>query len=175
MKHHNIFLFLVVALASAAWSDPTASIFVKDAEEFAAIQKDLEGLKKDVGSNASLDSLWEEANKIAQMNDRCSMISINEVLDDACSKFYAVELPAFETKYMEVTGEIRLGSMVMGNSLAERTEQIKVCASALGSIVVSKEQLLKLNGSLDLEPLNMEGAFDATYNFNLYFDSRRME
>ena len=175
MKHHNIFLFLVVALVSAAWSDPTASIFVKDAEEFAAIQKDLEGLKKDVGSNASLDSLWEEANKIAQMNDRCSMISINEVLDDACSKFYAVELPAFETKYMEVTGEIRLGSMVMGNSLAERTEQIKVCASALGSIVVSKEQLLKLNGSLDLEPLNMEGAFDATYNFNLYFDSRRME
>lgn len=175
MKHYKIFLFLVVAFVSAAWSDPTASIFVKDAEEFAAIQKDLESLKKDVGSNAALDSLWEEANKIAQMNDRCSMISINEVLDDDCSKFYAVELPAFETKYMEVTGEIRLGSMVMGNSLAERTEQIKVCASALGGIVVSKEQLLKLNGSLDLEPLNMDGAFDATYNFNLYFDSRRME
>jgi hypothetical protein len=61
MKHHNIFLFLVVALVSAAWSDPTASIFVKNAEEFATIRKDLEGLKVGLGSNAELDSLWEEA------------------------------------------------------------------------------------------------------------------
>lgn len=175
MKHHKLSLFLVVALVSAAWSDPTASIFVKDAEEFATIQKDLESLKVGLGSNAELDSLWEEANKIAKMNDRCSMISINEVLDDACNHFYAVELPAFETKYMEVTGELRLGAIAMGNSLAERTEQIKVCAAALGGILVSKEQLLKLNGTLDLEPLNLEGAFDATYNFNLYYDSRRME
>ncbi|MBR5692388.1 MAG: hypothetical protein IKX42_01670 [Fibrobacter sp.] len=175
MKHHKLSLFLVVALVSAAWSDPTASIFVKNAEEFATIRKDLEGLKVGLGSNAELDSLWEEANKIAKMNDRCSMISINEVLDDACNHFYAVELPAFETKYMEVTGELRLGSIAMGNSLAERTEQIKVCAAALGGILVSKEQLLKLNGTLDLEPLNLEGAFDATYNFSLYYDARRME
>ena len=174
MKHLG-FLFFLTVLASVTWADPTASIFVKDAEEFATIQKDLESLKKGMGASPELDSLWNEASRIAQMNDRCSMISINEVLDDACSHFYAVELPAFETKYMEVTGELRLGSMTMGNSLAERTEQIKVCASALGGIVVSKEQLLKLNGSLDLEPLNLEGAFDATYNFNLYFDSRRME
>ena len=160
MKHHNLFLFLVVALVSAAWSDPTASIFVKNAEEFATIRKDLEGLKVGLGSNAELDS---------------PMISINEVLDDACNHFYAVELPAFETKYMEVTGELRLGSIAMGNSLAERTEQIKVCAAALGGILVSKEQLLKLNGTLDLEPLNLDGAFDATYNFNLYYDALRME
>ena len=175
MKNYTLSLFLTVALVSAAWSDPTASIFVKDAEEFATIRKDLESLKVGLGSNAELDSLWEEANKIAKMNDRCSMISINEVLDDACNHFYAVELPAFETKYMEVTGELRLGSIAMGNSLAERTEQIKVCAAALGGILVSKEQLLKLNGTLDLEPLNLDGAFDATYNFNLYYDARRME
>lgn len=175
MKNYTLSFFLTVALVSAAWSDPTASIFVKDAEEFATIRKDLESLKVGLGSNAELDSLWEEANKIAKMNDRCSMISINEVLDDACNHFYAVELPAFETKYMEVTGELRLGSIAMGNSLAERTEQIKVCAAALGGILVSKEQLLKLNGTLDLEPLNLDGAFDATYNFNLYYDARRME
>ena len=175
MKNYTLSLFLTVALVSAAWPDPTASIFVKDAEEFATIRKDLESLKGGLGSNAELDSLWEEANKIAKMNDRCSMISINEVLDDACNHFYAVELPAFETKYMEVTGELRLGSIAMGNSLAERTEQIKVCAAALGGILVSKEQLLKLNGTLDLEPLNLDGAFDATYNFNLYYDARRME
>ena len=175
MKRCRILMFLVAVLVSAGWSDPTASIFVKNADEFATIKKDLESLKTEVGGNATLDSLWEVANRIAQMKDRCSMISINEVLDDECSHFYAVDLPVFETKYMEVTGELRLGSMTMGNSLAERTAQIKVCASALGRILVAKDQLLKLNGTVDLEPLNMEGAFDATYNFSLYFDSLRME
>ena len=110
MKRCRILFFLVTVLVSAVWSDPTASIFVKNADEFATIKKDLESLKTEVGGNATLDSLWEAANRIAQMNDRCSMISINEVLDDECSHFYAVDLPVFETKYMEVTGELRLGS-----------------------------------------------------------------
>ena len=167
-----LFLFAV----GIAFADPTASIFVKDAEEFQAIQKELDQLKSGLGqSSPELDSLWERANSIAKMNDRCSMISINEVLDAECSHFYAVELPEFETKFMQVTGELRLGFMSMGNSLAERTEQIKACAAALGGILVSKEQLVKLNGTVDLEPLTFDGAFDATYDFNLFFDSERME
>jgi hypothetical protein len=133
-------------------------------------------LKAGLGqSNADLDSLWERANRIAKMNDKCSMISINEALDDECNHFYAVELPEFETKYMEVTGELKLGFMSMGNSLAERTEQIKACASALGTILVSKEQLVQLNGTVDLEPLTFDGAFDATYDFTLFFDADRMD
>lgn len=176
MKFLSKVALTLAAAAQFVWSDPTASIFVKDASEFQAIQKDLEQLKKGLGQNSEeLNALWQEANKIAKMNDQCSMISINDVLDDACSHFYAVELPDFETKYMEITGELRLGAMKMGNSLAERTEQIKACANALGGILVSKEQLLKLNGSVDLEPLSFDGAFDATYNFNLYFDANRME
>lgn len=167
---------LLASFTQFVWSDPTASIFVKDASEFQVIQKDLESLKQGLGQDSpELNALWDEANKIAKMNDQCSMISINDVLDDACSHFYAVELPEFETKYMEVTGELRLGAMKMGNTLAERTEQIKACASALGGILVSKEQLLKLNGTVDLEPLGFDGAFDATYNFNLYFDADRMK
>lgn len=166
----------IVMATQSVFADPTASIFVKDAAEFQNIQKDLEGLKQGLGQeNAELNALWEEANKVAKMNDKCSMISINDVLDDECNHFYAVELPAFETKYMEVTGELRLGAMKMGNTLAERTEQIQTCASALGGILVSKEQLLKLNGTVDLEPLSLEGAFDATYNFNLYFDEDRVK
>ena len=153
MKFKALFLFVVVTLVSGVWADPTASIFVKDADEFNKIKKDLENLKTGLGqNNADFDSLWQKAERIAKMNDQCSMISINEVLNDECSHFYAVELPEFETKYMEVTGELRLGAMTMGNSLAERTEQIKTCATALGGILVSKEQLLKLNGSVDLEP-----------------------
>ena len=176
MKLKALFAFLLVALPGLVWADPTASIFVKDAEEFKSIQRELDQLKSGLGqSNAEVDSLWERANRIAKMNDRCAMISINEVLDDECNHFYAVELPEFETKFMEVTGELRLGFMSMGNSLAERTEQIKACASALGGILVSKEQLLKLDVSVNLEPLSFDGAFDATYNFSLFFDADRME
>ena len=173
------FVFVTAFLslcAGFAFADPTASIFVKDAKEFQAIQKELDQLKAGLGKqNPEVDALWERANHIAKMNDRCSMISINEVLDDECSHFYAVELPEFETKFMEITGELRLGFMSMGNSLAERTEQIKACAAALGGILVSKQQLLKLNGTVDLEPLTFDGAFDATYNFSLSFDAERMD
>ena len=177
MKFYMKFLFLLCLLAVVpALADPTASIFVKDAEEFRAIQKELDQLKDGLGqSNPEVDALWKRANVIAKMNDRCAMISINEVLDEECSHFYAVELPEFETKYMEVTGELRLGAMSMGNSLAERTEQIRACAAALGGILVSKEQLLKLNGTVDLEPLTFDGAFDATYDFDLFFDGNRMD
>lgn len=176
MNRLTLFVAFLCLCAGFAFADPTASIFVKDAEEFQAIQKELDQLKSGLGqSNPEVEALWERANHIAKMNDRCSMISINEVLDEECSHFYAVELPEFETKFMEVTGELRLGSMSMGNSLAERTEQIKACAAALGGILVSKEQLLKLNGTVDLEPLTFDGAFDATYDFNLFFDSERMD
>lgn len=179
MNHQRLIstLFLTVAMATQfVFADPTASIFVKDASEFQNIQKELDNLKQGLGQdNTELNALWEEANRVAQMNDRCATISINDVLDDECSHFYAVDLPAFETKYMEVTGELRLGAVKMGNTLAERTEQIQTCASALGGILVSKEQLLKLNGNVDLEPLSLEGAFDATYNFDLFFDEERMK
>jgi capsule polysaccharide export protein KpsE/RkpR len=55
---------------------------VKDASEFQAIQADLQQLKAGIGSdNPEVDSLISRANRIAKMNDRCSMVSINDVLD----------------------------------------------------------------------------------------------
>lgn len=171
----SLFLGSLLMLASAVVAEPTASIFVKDPAEFKKIQSELESIKGGMGDeNPQVMELLKEANDIARMNDRCSMISINEVLDEECGRFYAEDLPAFETKYMELTGEFRLGSLKMGTSLAERTEQIKVCAKALGGIIIPKMQLLKLNGNMFLEPLSFEGAFDATYDFNFYYDSERM-
>lgn len=170
------FLGSLMMLASIAFADPTASIFVKDPAEFKKIQTELESIKAGLGDdNPQIKELLVEADKIAQMNDRCSMISINEVLDEECGRFYAEDLPAFETRYMELTGEFRLGSLKMGSSLAERTEQLKICSEALGGIIIPKRQLLKLNGNMFLEPLSFEGAFDATYDFNFYYDSDRME
>lgn len=167
---------LMVILAAASFASQTTSIFVKDPAELENLQQNLENLKTELGeSNPQVDDLLNRASKIAEMNNRCSMISINDVLDDECSHFYSVDLPEFEDMYMEVTGEVRLNSVKMGNTLAERTEQIQVCASALGGILVPRERLLKLDGKVDLEPLDLAGAFDATYDFTLYFDPSRLK
>lgn len=168
-----VMLFSVLATFSVA--SQTASIFIKDPAEIQNLQKNLETLKTDLGeSNPQIDALLNRASNIAKMNDRCSIISVNDLLDEECSHFYSVELPEFESEYMELTGELRLNSVKMGSTLAERAEQIQVCANALVGILVSKDKLLKLDGNVDLEPLDLTGAFDATYEFNLYFDGSRM-
>lgn len=172
----SLFLLTCACLAGVAFADPTVSIFVKDASEFQAIQADLQQLKAGIGSdNPELDSLISQANRIAKMNNRCGMVSINDVLDEACGHFYAVELPEFEARYMEITGELRLGVMTMANDLEQRTQQIDACTEALSRIVSSKELLLKIEGGVDLEPLSHAGAFDASYNFKLRYDGRRMD
>lgn len=164
------------ALAAFSIASQTVSIFVKDPAELESLQQNLENIKTDLGeSNPQIDELLTRASKIAEMNNRCSMISINDVLDEECGHFYSVDLPEFEAQYMELTGELSLNAVKVGNTLAERTEQIQVCANALGGILVSKEKMLRMDGEIALEPLNLEGAFDATYDFNLYFDAERMK
>lgn len=100
----SLILLWSLVFVGEVLADPTVSIFVKDASEFQAIQNDLQQLKAGIGSdNPEVDSLIVRANRIAKMNELCSMISINDVLDEACGHFYAVELPEFESRYMEVT------------------------------------------------------------------------
>ena len=175
-RYISAVLWCCACLAGIAFADPTVSIFVKDASEFQAIQNDLRQLKAGIGSdNPEVDSLIDRANRIAKMNDRCSMVSINDVLDEECGRFYAVDLPEFEARYMEVTGELRLGVMTMANDLEQRTQQIDACTDAFSRIIASKENLLKIEGGVDLEPLSHAGAFDASYNFKLTYDERRMD
>lgn len=126
------------ALAAFSIASQTVSIFVKDPAELESLQQNLENIKTDLGeSNPQIDELLTRASKIAEMNNRCSMISINDVLDEECGHFYSVDLPEFEAQYMELTGELSLNAVKVGNTLAERTEQIQVCANALGGILVS--------------------------------------
>ena len=99
---------LAFPLGSALAADApaqSASIFVQDPSVFHLRQAELEKLKGSVeGGNEGLDSLIFEASRIAKMNDQCAAISINDVMGDECWTFYRVELPAFEEKYMRVTG-----------------------------------------------------------------------
>ena len=153
----------------------TVSVFVKSPEEIRALQDELKNLQTMAGdSNPEVAALLKKANRIAEMNDRCSSISLNEVLDTTCARFYEVELPTFENEYMELTGEVRLGSMRMATTFDERIRQLASCTEALTSIVKSREQLLRLRGNVYLEPVNYEGDFDAEYDFTLSYDSARV-
>lgn len=156
-------------------SSATISVFIKSSEDIRALRDDLKNLQTMAGgSNAGVDSLLKRANYIAEMNDRCASVSINEVLDTTCGHFYEVELPAFENKYMELTGEIRLGSMHMATNLQERIHQLASCTDALTSIIVSRDQLLRLQGNMYLEPINFEGDFDAEFRFSLGYDPAKL-
>ena len=147
----------------------SASIFVQDPAIFHQRQAELEKLKLSVeGQNEGLDSLISEASRIAKMNDQCAVISINDVMGEECWTFYRVELPAFEEKYMKVTGEVRLGHMEMARGLEDRKLQIDACVDALYSFAQSKDQFLNLQGGVYLEPLS-EG-FQANYDFTLQYE-----
>ncbi|MCQ2096466.1 MAG: procyclic acidic repetitive family protein [Fibrobacter sp.] len=154
----------------------TVSVFVKNPAEIKALQEDLRNLQVMAGgSNPEIEALMKRANRIAEMNDRCASISLNDLLDSTCGRFYEVELPAFENEFMELTGEIRLGSMRMATTLEERTRQLASCSEALTSIVMGREQMLRLHGNVFLEPINFAGDFDAEYRFSLTYDQTRLD
>jgi hypothetical protein len=147
----------------------SASIFVQDPAVFHQRQTELEKLKNSVGGkNEGLDSLLAEASHFAKMNDQCASISINDVMGDECWTFYRVELPAFEERYMRVTGEVRLGHMETARGLEDRKLQIDACVDALYSFAQSKDQFLNLEGGVFLEPLS--SGFQANYDFTLQYE-----
>ena len=153
----------------AAGASQSASIFVQDPAIFHQRQAELEKLKQSVeGKNEGLDSLLVDASRIAKMNDQCAAISINDVMGEECWTFYRVELPAFEEKYMKVTGEVRLGHMETARGLEDRKLQIDACVEALFSFAQSKDQFLNLDGGVYLEPLSK--GFQANYDFTLQYE-----
>lgn len=155
--------------SQAVGPQQSASIFVQDPAVFHQRQTELEKLKKSVGNkNEGLDSLLNDASRIAKMNDQCAAISINDVMGEECWTFYRVELPAFEEKYMRVTGEVRLGHMETARGLEDRKLQIDACVDALFSFAQSKDQFLNLDGGVFLEPLSK--GFQANYDFTLQYE-----
>ena len=157
------------ASATEGGEAKTASIFVQDPAIFHQRQADLEKLKGSLQNvNEGLDSLLADASHIAKMNDQCAAVSINDVMGDECWTFYQVELPAFEEKYMQVTGEVRLGHMETARGLEDRKLQINACVDALYSFAASKDQFLNLKGGVFLEPLAK--GFEAHYDFTLQYE-----
>lgn len=165
------FLFLL----TAACFGQTSSIFVQDSAVFHRRQAELQEMKKNLADSntEALDSLLESANQIAKMSDRCATVSINDVMDEDCWNFFQVALPAFESQFMKVTGEVRLGHMEVARGLEDRKLQIEACVDALQSLASSKDQFLNLDGSVDLEPLSK--GFQANYNFALVYEPKHQQ
>ena len=162
-------MLLLTTVTLAQEKSQSASIFVQDPAVFRQQQAELEKLKQSVdGVNEGLESLLSDAERIAKMNDQCAAVSINDVMSDECWTFYRVELPAFEEKYMRVTGEVRLGHMETVRGLEDRKQQIDACVDALYSLAQSKDQFLNLDGGVYLEPLSK--GFQANYDFTLQYD-----
>ncbi len=163
-----------VAEQPAATTPSSTSIFVQDPAVFHRRQAELQKLQADLGSaNAGLASLLADADRIAKMNDQCASISINDVVGEDCWDFYQVELPEFEARYMQVTGEIRLGYMETTRGLEDRKKQIDACTDALYSLASSKEEFVNLDGGVFLEPLAK--GFEANYNFTLQYEPKRQQ
>lgn len=150
-------------------SSQAGSIFVQDPAVFHQRQADLAKLKGNLQDvNEGLDSLLNDADRMAKMSDQCASISLNDVMGEDCWTFYKVELPAFEERYMKVTGEVRLGHMEMARGLADRKLQIDACVEALHSFASSKDQFLNLDGNVFVEPLRK--GFQANYDFTLQYE-----
>ena len=176
MKRFVFFVcVLLYSFAMAEESDVT--VVVKSQEELENIKNELEQLQTQFvkGDHDGFDALMKQASDIYEMNDRCSTISLTEMIDQSCVTFYQVNLPAFEEKYMEVTGELRLNSVKMARDLEARKNQLAACSEALFSILVPYEQLFKVNGKVKLEPVDDRLNFEADYDYTMSYDTKRMQ
>jgi len=169
-----LFICALATLSFAQESQKSASIFVRDPAVFRQHASDLKNLKATLSNvNGSLDSLLQDANLIAEMNDKCGDISITEKLNEECVYFYQVKLPEFEENYMRITGDVRLGRMAMARGLEDRKYQIETCTEALRTFAQSKDQFLNLQGGVFLEPLTQ--GFQANYDFTLRYDAKHRQ
>ncbi len=161
-----VFLGLGCALA---WSTPRYVTTVSGDELHSKIRQ-LDDLRRQAGNLSDekkerLDAIWEEAQRIEQMNDRCREISINEVPEEDCQTFYAQTLPQFETEFFQITGEIRLGGVRLANSVAKRREAIQSCFDALQIEASHPSRFYQIDGEWSMEPLK-DGA-EFSYKFSL--------
>lgn len=127
------------------------------------LRKQSEGLSSE--KKAKLDAIWEEAQQIERMNDRCREISLNEVPEEDCQTFYAQTLPRFETEFFKITGEIRLGGARLANSVEEQRKAIQACFDALQIEAFHPSRFYQIDAEWSVEPL--QNGVEISYDFSL--------
>lgn len=162
------FITLAVAVVcTMAFAD--GNLVWKNSKSINDIQNDLNALRSRYTGNSDLDQLWNKASRIAAMNDQCSVIKLEEPLNDECGHFYKVELPQFEAAFQKISGELRIAAIEIQSDMRKQTNIIKACAEALDVFYASEAQLGKINGDdVKMKALNFQGTeYTAVYNFKI--------
>ncbi len=166
-----IFFILFILLESCATSKVNRGDYLNYA------RNDLHSLKAGNPANAELDSLFDTANELAKMYDRCNSISLSDVIDSTCTRFFEISLPEFEKKYSKISGEIRIGNMQLSQTIQNRLDQISECANALKIFFVPIEQIVRTDAEIkDIIPLNSKGTkFSVNYQLEVSYDKEFLQ
>ena len=120
------------------------------------------------------NDLWAQANTVANMNNRCGSILLNDIPDEACQHFYEVELPAFEAKFFELTGEFKLNAVKASNALSDKRAMIEACAAAISPEAYQVSNIMTIMGEISPEPLD-DGMAMIKYNLALAINRAKRE
>lgn len=177
MAKFRLVCFLLLAATAFLYADPQVVLSTISQSEMRQRLNELEKMKKtklDAHSKQMLDDLWLEASEIAEMNDRCASLSLTEMQDDECSDFYNTTLPDFETRFFQVTGEIRLNSWDLEKGVTQKGQMIQSCYDAFPLESSDPSRYFMPNGSVNPEPL-VNGDVEITYRLTFYAAGNRFE
>lgn len=174
----KLFLCLIFFVISLGFADENglASVKVVDHDHFSKMMKDLNSLRGQGGSNnKAFQDLLDRASKVSQMYDRCASINLSDAIDTSCVHFFNIDFPAFEKKYFEMTGEMRISSVKVTNDLVERREQLSKCSQFLFDNMLEAETFITLRGrKWNVEPLD-DYAVEVAFAFDFLFDDSRAD
>ncbi|MCQ2104322.1 MAG: hypothetical protein MJZ26_00880 [Fibrobacter sp.] len=161
-------LFPIILGISLSYSQQVQDI-VRD-NTFATKRQKVKSLLKDPNlsdkDRAALDELWNNAQRIGRLNDRCASISLTEVLDETCQTFYKVELPAFDELYGKVTNDIRMNGFSLTKNVNDERSLMTACVDALYEMDFHPSKLFKMETEFRVEPL-LDGA-ELSYRISLH-------
>lgn len=175
----KIFLFLFLFFLGMAFAQTEISITSISSENLQRQLAELRKLKSapslDAASKEQLQSLWEEANELNELNNRCAEISLNSSIDESCSDLYEVTLPKFEDDYLRLTGEIRINSVRIRSYLQDKRKLVDACVEAFPLKHLSVFDIVSVSNSKNyIEPLpgdNVELSYDFWVDV---FDKRKI-
>ncbi|MBO4436206.1 MAG: hypothetical protein J5791_04890 [Fibrobacter sp.] len=169
-------LLLLAACAAASAGDIAVSLpSSENLGEKISFLKDLrENSKLDPTQQKDFNDLWKQANNVASMNNRCGSILLNDIPDEACQHFYEVELPAFEAKFFELTGEFKLNAVKASNTLSDKRAMIEACAAAISPEAYQVSNIMTIMGEVSPEPLD-DGMAMIKYNLTLAINKAKRE
>jgi len=101
----------------------------------AEIEKLLSDGSLSAADKAALEKLRTDAARVAALNQECGSVSLTSVPNPKCNTFYREELPAFESSFGTITGNLYLNKLGLVTGLKNRQNQIEACVGAMSAFL----------------------------------------